>query len=161
MFLRYELSQHMMEITLLKTPATTLWILWAVSVFCGVISGLYFRDCWGLAGIFFLYSLLSMACFYTTYAMLDVQLDQRTPIVVRSVRVTGKEIKPYRRTPHGTLILDAGGESDMPGEYTGSWKIYEELKVGASICFSEYPGALGATWRKVAVCHKESLSGGR
>ena len=109
MFLRYELSQHMMEIGLIKTPPAALWTLWAASVLCGMASGLFFRDCWGLAGIFALYGLLSMACFYTAYAMLDVQLDRQVPVAVRSVRITGKDITSNGRTSHGTLKLDSSG----------------------------------------------------
>ena len=87
MFLRYEMSQHMMEIGLVKTPTTTLWTLWGASVLCGLGSGLYFRECWGIGGTFALYGLLSMACFYTAFAMLDVPLDRQVPVTLQSARV--------------------------------------------------------------------------
>ncbi len=158
MFLRYELSQHMMEIGLVRTPPAALWHLWAASIFCGMASGLYFRDCWGLAGTVALYGLMSMACFYTAYAMLDVQLDRQAPVAVRLARITGKEITSNGRTSHGTLKLDTSEGTGLPAEYTGSWNIYQALKVGDAICFLEYPGALGAPWRKVAACGGANFS---
>jgi hypothetical protein len=161
MFLRYELSQHMMEIGIVRTPITTLYALWGASALCGMASALYFRDCWGLVGTFALYGLLSMACFYTAFAMLDVQLVRQVPIAVQSARVTGKEITYNGRTSHGTLRLDMNGGTGLPTEYTGGWNIYQALKVGNSICFLDYAGALGAPWRKVAACQDENLSGDR
>lgn len=161
LFLRYELSQHMMEISLVRTPTTTLYALWGASVLCGLGSGLYFRECWGLLGTFALYGLLSMACFYTTFAMLDVQLERHMPITSQSARVIGKEVTSNGRTSHGTLELDVNGGAGLPTEYTGGWNIYQALKVGDLICFSDYAGALGAAWRKVAACRVTNVSGAR
>ena len=156
MFLRYEMSQHLVEIGLVKSPAPYLWLLWVASALCGMASILYIRECWSSAGAFVIYTVLSMVCFYTAYAMLDVQLDGRAAMSVRSVRVVGKVVKSNGRTAHGTLTLAINGDYDLPSEYTGNWNLYQALAVGDSICFSEYGGALGTPWRKVSACSSKS-----
>ena len=153
MFLRFETSQHMMDIGLVKTPSAILWTLWSASLLCGLVSMLYFRDCWGFAGTVFLYGLLSMACFYTGYEMLDVQLDRHAPLAVQSARVIGKDIRNTNgRTTHGILKLDTMGKAALQAEYAGTWILYSALKYGDMICFYTYPGALSAPWRRVTAC---------
>ena len=153
MFLRFEMSQHMMDIGLVKTPSAILWMLWGSSLLSGLISTLYFRECWGFAGTVFLYGLLSMACFYTGYEMLDVQLDRHAPLAAQSARVIGKVIKNTNgRTTHGILELDTMCQAALPAVYAGTWTLYTALKYGDMICFYTRPGALSAPWRKVAAC---------
>jgi hypothetical protein len=133
--------------------------IWWASAFCGLSAELYFRDCWGFVGTFAFYTVISMTCFYTSYAMLDVQLDQHRALSVRSANITAKGITSNGRTSHGTLYLDKHLVSDLPDHYTGSWEIYHSLKVGDSICFMDYPGALGVRWRKVVVCSTPKVPG--
>jgi hypothetical protein len=159
MFLRLGISQNISEISLLKTPDSVFWVLWLASAFCGLSAELYFRDCWGFVGTFAFYTVISMTCFYTSYAMLDVQLDQHRALSVRSANITAKGITSNGRTSHGTLYLDKHLVSDLPDHYTGSWEIYHSLKVGDSICFMDYPGALGVRWRKVVVCSTPKVPG--
>lgn len=153
---RFEMTQRPMEIQLSDIPHWILLSLWLASLLCALASAFYYCECWGLVEILLIYTVFSMMCFHSAYAILDVRLDHQPPSSVESVRIIGKEIRSNGKTSHGSFKFAPTDNINIPSIYTANWDTYYHFQIGDSICFFNHRGALGTAWHRVGACPQPS-----